>query len=180
MDKYFEAIDFAQNAHKGQYRKGSHTPYIVHPLSVMEILIRNNAKEEVAIAGVLHDVVEDTEYTLEDIRERFGERVAKLVSYASEPHKDAPWKNRKEHTIELLRTLDDKDALYVICADKYHNICSMIKDYEILGDMLWSKFKYGREDQKWYYKTVAEILLSHDEEDDFFKRYMEKVKKFFG
>lgn len=180
MDKYFKAIDFAQKAHKGQYRKGSDIPYIIHPLGVMEILIRNGAKEDAVIAGVLHDVVEDTDYTIEDIRIIFGDRVAQLVDYASEPHKDDEWHNRKTHTIEMLKTLKDKDALYVICADKYHNVCSMCKDYENMGDKLWDKFKQGRKNQKWYYQNIAKILFSYDSEDKFFNEYIQMVVNFFG
>lgn len=180
MEKYFEAIDFAEKAHWGQYRKGNRIPYIIHPLSVMEILIRNNAKEEVVIAGILHDVVEDTNYTLDDINEKFGDEVAKLVECASELEKNLPWEQRKQHTIDFLQTVKDKDILYLICADKLHNVTSMKADYEKIGDELWTKFKHGREKQKWYYKTIAEIFLKYDSEDKLFYEYMNEVKIFFG
>lgn len=180
MNKYFEAVDFAHKAHKGQYRKASKIPYIIHPLSVMELLIRNGAEEEAVIAGILHDVVEDTDCTLDEIKEIFGARVAELVGYASEPHREDKWMTRKLHTIELLKGLKDKEALNVICADKYHNVMSMAKDYEYIGEELWEKFKYGKEQQKWYYTSIADVLLSNDEKNKLFNDYAIAVKSFFG
>ena len=79
------AIQFAMEAHKEEFRKGTTIPYIVHPLDVLSILLKNGAGEDLAIAGVLHDVTEDTDYTLQDIQSRFGDKVAILVEGASEP-----------------------------------------------------------------------------------------------
>ncbi|MBW6517316.1 MAG: HD domain-containing protein [ANME-2 cluster archaeon] len=80
-----EAFNFAYNAHKNTCQKSSTIPYIVHPLDVASTLMKNNAPEHVVIAGLLHDVVEDEDYTLSDIRDAFGEAVATLVDGASEP-----------------------------------------------------------------------------------------------
>lgn len=182
MDKVFQAIDFAQMAHQGQYRKGSRVPYIIHPLAVMEYLIRFHCSEEVVMAGVLHDVVEDTAYTIEDIRENFGSRVAELVDFASEPeHESKSWSERKTHTVELLKSLQDKEVLYLTCADKLHNVRSMKEDYKVIGDELWKKFKEGKEKQKWYYNSMKEAYLSHyeNEKDEIFKVFAHEVDRLF-
>jgi (p)ppGpp synthase/HD superfamily hydrolase len=70
--RIFEAIEFGARAHAGKYRKGTEVPYIVHPLGVMKILVEHGASEDLVVAGILHDTVEDTYVTLEDIRNSFG------------------------------------------------------------------------------------------------------------
>ena len=182
MDRIFQAIDFAQNAHQGQYRKGSRIPYIIHPLTVMEYLIRFGCSEEVVMAGVLHDVVEDTPYTMEDIFNLFGERVAELVDFASEPeHDNKSWNERKSHTIEMIKEMKDKEVLYLTCADKLHNVRSMKEDYKVIGEALWKKFKEGKEKQKWYYNSLRDAYLSHyqSEKDEIFKVFAYEVDRLF-
>jgi len=98
----FKAIEFAAKAHAGQYRKGTRVPYLVHPLNVAKILIDSGCSDVVAVAGILHDTVEDTPITLDEIRKHFGQAVAELVAGASEPDKSDTWENRKKHTIEYL------------------------------------------------------------------------------
>ena len=100
----FDAIEYAARAHREHYRKGTRIPYIAHLISVAKILIEYDCAEEIIVAGLLHDTVEDTSVTLEDIRNSFGETVASLVDAASEPDKSDTWENRKKHTIEYLKT----------------------------------------------------------------------------
>src|ERR1043165_5018773 len=97
-------IEVAAKAHSGQFRKGTDIPYIAHPYAVGMILARAGCAEEMIAAGILHDTVEDTDLTLEYIKETFGERVAAIVEGCSEPDKSATWEERKRHTIEYLRT----------------------------------------------------------------------------
>lgn len=106
-----EAIHFAVEAHKGAVRKGTDTPYILHPLETMGILADMKADNNLLIAGVLHDTVEDTSVTLEQIRERFGADVARLVAGHSED-KSKGWYQRKLNTIESLRYADRRHAGY--------------------------------------------------------------------
>ena len=101
----FKAIGFAVKAHSGQYRKGTKLPYIVHPLGVAKILIEYGCPEQLIVAGILHDAVEDTHVSLHEIKHLFGWDVADLVEAASEPDKSDTWENRKKHTIGMLQSL---------------------------------------------------------------------------
>ncbi|MCC3358529.1 HD domain-containing protein [Bacillus sp. REN16] len=157
MDMIEKAIIVASKAHDGQYRKLTNIPYITHPLGVGLLLIKINAREELVVAGILHDTVEDTEITLEDIKNGFSEEVAELVEGCSEPDKSLPWEARKEHTISFLRTASE-DTRTVVCADKLHNIRSIIRDYRDQGEQVWRRFSRGKEKQEWYYRNVTDSL----------------------
>src|SRR5450631_1910449 len=93
----FAALRFAGDAHSGQFRKGTRVPYLIHPLNVAKILLDCGCSDELAVAGLLHDTVEDTAVTLEQIRASFGDAVARLVEFATEPEKLWTWERRKEH-----------------------------------------------------------------------------------
>jgi (p)ppGpp synthase/HD superfamily hydrolase len=153
----FEAIEYAAAAHRGQYRKGTRIPYILHPLNAARTLIDAGCADHLVAAAVLHDVVEDTSRTLADIRKRFGERVAELVESATEPHRWASWEQRKRHTIEHLRTADE-EMLLVAIADKLDNIRSLREDLMRRGEETWKRFKRGRKEQGWYYGSLEEIF----------------------
>jgi len=155
----FDAIEFAARAHSGQFRKGTKIPYIVHPLGVAKILIEHDCPEEVIVAGILHDTIEDTAIMISDIRHSFGEKVASLVEGASESDKSDTWENRKRHTIEYLRTAP-MEVLLVSLADKLDNIRAIRKDYERLGGSLWSRFNRAKESQAWYYQSLADVFWS--------------------
>ena len=156
-DILFRAIETAVRAHAGQYRKGTRIPYIVHPLGVAQILIRAGCSQEVVAAGILHDTLEDTSLTLEDIRGEFGSPVAQLVAGASEPDRGAEWEARKAHTVEHLRSACE-DTLLVSCADKLHNVLSIREDLEAQGEGLWRRFSRSREKQRWYYTELARVF----------------------
>lgn len=153
----FEAIEFAAIAHSGQYRKGTRVPYIIHPLNVARTLIEAECEEAVVAAGVLHDVIEDTAVTYGEIRDRFGARVADLVASVSEPDKLTSWELRKEHTLEILKSASE-DTLLISVADKLDNIRSVREDLASHGEAAWERFKRGREKQRWYYESLAEIF----------------------
>jgi len=160
----FDAISFATESHKGQFRKGTKIPYIVHPINVGKILIENNCPDEVVEAGILHDTVEDTNVTIEDIQRKFGDQVAEIVSGCSEPDKSDTWENRKKHTIEYLE-LAPIGVLLASCADKLDNFRSIKADYNKYGDTIWSRFNRPKEQQTWYYESLAEIF--HKQADKF-------------
>lgn len=153
----FEAIEFAARAHRGQYRKGTKIPYIVHPLGVGKILIDCGASEDSIVAGILHDTIEDTLVTFGEIQEAFGAKVAELVEAASEPDKSASWENRKNHTLERLRILSG-EAVLLCLADKLDNIRSVKEGLERHGEDLWRYFRRPREKQEWYYKSLARVF----------------------
>jgi (p)ppGpp synthase/HD superfamily hydrolase len=154
----FDALEFAAAAHRGQYRKGTRIPYIVHPLGVARTLIELNCADEVVVAGLLHDTVEDAGVTLEEIESRFGSRVAVLVSGASEPDKTAVWEQRKSHTLDILRETPDTELLLLSCADKLDNIRALRSDLGRVGEEAFTVFKRPRDKQRWYYESLARVF----------------------
>ena len=151
------AIAYAVEMHKGGLRKGTNIPYIVHPLEVMHILYEMGADKKLMAAGVLHDTVEDTEATLDEIKELFGEEVADLVASHTEKDKSLPWRERKEIALAHLAKASEREQMLVL-ADKISNIEAMARDYEKIGDKLWERFNQGKEQQEWYYGEAMEAL----------------------
>lgn len=179
-----KAIIFAVNAHRGQFRKGSDTPYILHPMEAAAIVGTMTADDEVLAAAVLHDTVEDTGTTIEQIREQFGERVAVLVSAESEnKREDQPaastWKIRKVETIEHLKIAPIEVKMLTL-GDKLSNIRSMYRDHLCLGDKLWQRFNQkDKNEQLWYYKSIAECL-SDLAEYPAYREYTDLVENVFA
>ena len=155
----FKAIEFAARAHSGQYRKGTKLPYIVHPLGVAKILIEYGCPEQLIVAGILHDTVEDTPVTLDDVKKTFGWDIADLVEAASEPDKSDEWENRKKHTIGMLKSLS-RDAAILVLADKVDNIRAIREDLERNGENLWNRFNAPKVKQKWYYESLVSTFSS--------------------
>ena len=152
----FDAIEFAAAAHRGQYRKGTMIPYLLHPLSVARTVIEAGCPEHVVAAAILHDIVEDTSHTVEEIRGRFGGRVAELVEACSEPnHRQDCWEARKQHTVDLLAATTDQELLMVAVADKLDNIGSVRDDLALRGELTWKRFNRGRDQQAWYYRALS-------------------------
>jgi (p)ppGpp synthase/HD superfamily hydrolase len=157
VDVIEKALKTAAKAHEKQYRKGTDIPYVTHPIAVGMILIKAGYSDELVAAGILHDTVEDTDLSLLDIEQLFGKSIADIVEGCSEPDKSLTWEERKAHTIEYLKTAPEKIRV-VACADKLHNIRSIVNDLEQFGDEVWRKFKRGKEQQEWYYTHVIESL----------------------
>ena len=155
-----EAIEVAAEAHQGQYRKGTDTPYITHPYAVGVILLEAGCPEAVIIAGILHDTVEDTDLTLEFIRDRFGDAIAAIVEGCSE-NKALRWRARKTERIEALRTASP-EVCTVTCADKLHNLRTIISEYDVIGDAVWDRFHGGVEDQAWYYRSILGAIADRE------------------
>jgi (p)ppGpp synthase/HD superfamily hydrolase len=151
------ALQIAAIAHEGQYRKNTKIPYIVHPVAVGMILQEAGYSEEMVAAGILHDTIEDTELTIADIEREFGTEIAAIVAGCSEPDKSLSWEERKEHTIEFLKTAP-VEIRVVACADKLHNVKSIRTDEEQNGDTVWTRFRRGKVQQEWYYRNVIGSL----------------------
>jgi (p)ppGpp synthase/HD superfamily hydrolase len=160
----FHAIQFASAAHAGQYRKGTKVPYLIHPLRVAKILIEAGCPENLAVAAILHDTVEDCFVTYNQIESLFGRDVCEFVRGASEPDKSAPWEQRKQHTIDFLRTAHD-GMLLVSVADKLDNIRSIREDLALHGEFAWTRFKRGRDHQRWYFENLAAVFSQRLTED---------------
>ena len=157
MDVIEIALKSAAKAHEKQYRKGTDIPYITHPVAVGMILMKAGYSEELVAAGILHDTVEDTDLSLQDIEQLFGRNIAQIVEGCSEPDKSLSWEDRKKQTIEYIASAPEEIRV-VACADKLHNIRSIASDIEQFGDQVWGRFKRGKEQQEWYYTHIIESL----------------------
>ena len=158
-----KAIVFAVKAHSGVERRGKGFPYIVHPMEAVAIVATITNDQELLAAAALHDVVEDTEYTLDDIRNEFGDRVAKLVASESDllvegKSETESWKERKQFAIDRLAKLD-RDGKIVTMGDKLSNARAMFQDYKTLGEELWNKFHVTDPKlHKWHYEGLRDSL----------------------
>ncbi len=182
MEKLFKAIEFAVRAHAGQYRKGRRVPYIFHPIATAWTLMELGCDEALVAAAVLHDTVEDTHVTLEDLRREFGPEVADIVEGCSEPDKTAPWEERKRHTIEHLKSAPMEVAL-VTCADKLDNIRATCDDLAAVGEAAWSKFSRSKEKQAWYYRSLVRAFNQRTQEEPgttLFRTFESVVLEVFG
>jgi (p)ppGpp synthase/HD superfamily hydrolase len=154
----YDAIELTARAHHGQVRKGTEIPYLVHPLAVAGILITAGCSEPLVIAGLLHDTLEDTPLTAEEIQSRFGRHVADLVEGLSEPDKSLPWEKRKAHTLEHLTHRATEEMLLISLADKLDNIRSLRDGLSTVGIDVWRRFNRPREKQAGYYGGLAAVF----------------------
>ena len=164
MTKFERALCFAIEKHSGQTRKIHNSPYILHPLEVAAIVGTMTNDEDTLCAAVLHDTVEDTDTTLEEITESFGKRVSLLVMTETENKRsDRPaaetWHLRKEETLIMLEHTKDISVKMMWLGDKLSNVRSFYREYRKVGDELWQQFnqKDPRE-QAWYYRTIIKSI----------------------
>lgn len=159
-EKVSDAIILAANAHKGQYSKLAHHPYILHPLQVAAIIASITPDEDVITAGILHDVIEDAGVKPETILEQFGERVYHLVLSETEDKrpelpKSETWVARKTESLEILKNTDDMGIKALWLSDKLANMRSYYASFQQLGSELWNCFNQkDPEMHKWYYNEV--------------------------
>lgn len=164
-DRFDRALLYATHVHGGQVRKGTPIPYIAHLLAVSATVLEYDGSEDVAIAALLHDAVEDQggEPRLSDIRNRFGDRVADIVRSCSDTvvnsssgQQKEDWHTRKKRYVEHLN-LVDQDTLFVSLSDKIHNARSILRDLRKpeIGKAVWDRFKNSRKDTLWYYRELA-------------------------
>ena len=164
MNMLEEAIIYATVMHQGKVRKFNGIPFILHPMEVAQILSTMTDDQEIITAGILHDIVEDTDGTLAEIGKRFGERVAMLVSSESEneypdEERSATWKRRKEESLLVLKNSTDIGVKMLWLADKLANIRSLAGEYSEKGESIWQTLhQHDPEMQHWYYQTVAETV----------------------
>lgn len=156
------SIIFAAEAHKRQLRKGTQLPYIIHPMEVAQILSYLHAPEEVIIAGILHDVLEDTEVTYQDLAYQFGDNVASLVSECTNTN-CGPWRVRKQHTVTKLQTTKNQDVALILCADKISNLRSIVYDVNVVNQEIWKRFSASKEDVLWYYGQLCKVIADKPE-----------------
>lgn len=177
-----KAITYATEKHKDQKRKGKSIPYIVHPLEVMNILYRMVAgtDEDLLVAGLLHDVVEDARVPISEIEAEFGSDVASLVAAHSED-KSKSWEERKEQDCQAVANAEKRVQMLVL-ADKLSNIRDMAQDYTDLKEKLWERFNRGKDKQAWYYRRSGEVLAAMGKDPKTawaYKEYLELLHKVF-
>lgn len=179
------AIIFATKAHSGMTRKGTNVPYIVHPIEAAAIVSGITDDEEIMAAAVLHDVLEDTEATREELLARFGRRITDLVMNESEDKRrglppELTWKTRKQETITFLETKADRDAKMLALADKLSNLRAIYRDQCIIGDKVWERFnEKDKNMHAWMYRSI-DAALSELQDHPTWQEYHRLVKEVFG
>jgi GTP pyrophosphokinase len=152
---------YAVEIHAGQTRKGSTTPYVSHPMAVCSLVLEDGGSEDEAIAALLHDAVEDGggRPVLDEVRRRFGEMVAGIVWDCSDTDEipKPPWLERKKRHIAHIREAGP-ESRRVACADKLHNARSILFDYNVVGEELWTRFSGTREQVLWYFRSLVEVF----------------------
>lgn len=185
MNRIEEAMIFAIHAHEGQFRKFSNTPYILHPMEVASIASTMTDDEDIVIAGLLHDTVEDTDVTIQEIKEKFGKRVFQLVASETEDkmsnlNPSETWMERKESTLLILKHTTDLGVKILWLSDKLANMRSFYRQYLIDGDKIWLQLNQkDKTKHQWYYQTVLDNIreLSHLPE---YKEAQDLINKLFG
>lgn len=177
------AIIFAVKAHQGVERKGKGFPYVVHPMEAVCIVATMTNDQELLAAAALHDVIEDTDTTADDLKKEFGERVAMLVEAESDDKtggsKAETWHQRKQDTLDRLRNAD-LDIKIVALGDKLSNMRAIAHDYAVLGDELWNRFTVkDPAEHAWRYHALAEALNDLSDTDAY-KEFHTLVNKTFG
>ncbi len=179
------AIVLATRAHSGMLRKKDGIPYILHPMEVVSITGSITNDEEVLTAALLHDTVEDTDVTLDMVREQFGDRVAALVASETEDkhrgrHPAETWRQRKEESLAALRNAEDPGVRVLWLSDKLANMRSFARQYEKEGDRMWKDYNQSDPAQQaWYYRTV-EALTSDLKDTDAWKELHALNARVFG
>src|SRR5215472_16415709 len=167
-DRFDRALLYATHVHGGQVRKGTSTPYVAHLLAVAATVLEYGGDEDLAIAALLHDSAEDQggKARLDDVRNRFGERVARIVEACSDSLADtgkgerkAHYRERREAYLAHLRTAD-QEILSVSLADKVHNARAILRDLRKpdIGEKVWARFSVDKEQTLWYYHSLAQIF----------------------
>ncbi len=180
-----KAMHFAIDAHANTERRGKGFPYIVHPMEAVEIVATITPDQELLAAAVLHDTVEDTDVTVEQIRAQFGDRIAKLVDAESDQFTEGvsevdSWRGRKQAAIDRLAAASH-DAKIVAMGDKLSNMRAIARDYAQIGDELWNRFHApnGKSDHEWHYRGLAQSLAELS--DTFaYQEFIALIDKTFG
>ena len=178
------AIIFAVRAHTGTERRGKGFPYIVHPMEAVEIVATMTKDQELLAAAALHDVVEDTDTTVDQLRSEFGDRVASLVADESDEKYEGvsesdSWHARKQAAIDRLARASH-DAKIVALGDKLSNMRAIARDYAEQGDALWSLFHAkDPKDHAWHYRGLA-ASLSELSDTFAYKEFVALINQVFG
>ena len=178
MDKLNLAIQFATQKHAKQFRKKTAIPYIVHPIEVMQILRDNGASIDAQIVGVLHDTLEDTDTTYQEISKLFGDKIANMVQMETEIKGKAYKERKHEHMMRIMLS-GTKEEKMVNCADKLSNLKSIYIDLKSNGSSTWQKFNAPREHILWYYGLSIRVFESDLKDTKMFKQLLSYYYKVY-
>jgi (p)ppGpp synthase/HD superfamily hydrolase len=160
-EKFERVLPYAARLHRDQVRKGTSTPYITHLLAVASIVGENGGTEDEVVAALLHDAPEDQggEARLREILDQFGEVVAEIVDGCTDTYETPkpPWRERKERYLTHLADASGSVRL-VSSADKLHNARTVLSDYRLIGEDLWTRFNGKKEGTLWYYRAIVGTL----------------------
>jgi len=184
QQKYQKALNFSYKLHRKQIRKGTQIPYFFHLSSVSNHVIENDGNTDEAIAGLLHDAVEDQggKKTLTLIRKKFGNKVAKIVEDCTDTNIEPkpPWLIRKKKYIENLKFKSQSSLLVSLC-DKTHNASCIVNDYGRAGNKLWKRFTAKPKKICWYYDSLGKCyfknLKGHKVLKQNFKKLVTEMKR---
>ena len=157
--RLIKAINTAAWAHRNHVRKGTDIPYVSHVFGVMHLVAQVTDDEDVLIAALFHDILEDVpdEYSPERMAEEFGAHVVELVRGVTKDSTLSSWQDRSDAYLAHLRGAEDGSVL-ISAADKLHNLLSIHADLDAIGDELWARFNSGKERQLWWYRSVADLV----------------------
>jgi len=168
--RFYRAVAFAGELHVAQVRKGTAIPYIAHLMAVAALVLEHGGTEDQAIAGLLHDAIEDqgqgfaggVDGLRQEIEREFGTAVLNIVEACTDADTipKPPWRKRKEAYIAHIRTAP-ADVLIVSCADKLHNARAILSDYRAIGEDLWPRFTAGKDGTLWYYQALVDAFQSN-------------------
>lgn len=158
MPLYEQAVAIALKAHDGQVRKTDNSPYIIHPLTVAHLVSLYTKDEEIIVAAVLHDVLEDSDWSSTELRQKVGDRVVDVIEAVTED-KNLPWEERKEKYVNSV-VFADEAARLVSVADKVHNAITLLRELKEKGEVVWSSFNRGREQKLWFENLLISKLKS--------------------
>ena len=184
-ERFTRAVDYARRLHT-EYRKGTRIPYMAHLLGVASLVMGEAGgaipvTEDMVIAAILHDTVEDHggQKRLNDVEATFGKDVARMVaglsdSFAGEHEEKESWDVRKQEHLDQLPS-EHEDALLICIADKLYNVRSIVVDYQAVGPAVFDRFKAGADQQLWYYEALLAIFKSRLGEKKLVKEYGKSV-----
>lgn len=188
-----KALLFAADAHRGQMRKGTTIPYLIHLIRTWDYVRQMTEDPEELAAALLHDVLEDTSVTYRELQDVFGVRVAELVAGESEYKREEypaeeTWQIRKQETIHRLQSClgeeQKRPAMHIALADKLANLFSMAYEYRHVGDSLWQKFNQREKSMHgWYYRQMGEVFtayFSQGRERSLVEEYQIYYREVFG
>lgn len=166
-------------AHRNQKRKGTELPYIIHPFGVMTIASEATDSEDILIACLFHDILEDAseEYSKGQMEQDFGKKVVDIVEGVTKDSSLASWRERADAYLYHLEHEASDESVIVSCADKIHNLMSILEDYKEVGDDIWQRFSTGKEGQQWWFQAVYEVISKRLPELSLNKQLLNLVNK---